>query len=148
MRQRNPAKLQAKLVRLERKRELLELKLQLLDLRIQRDDERFLAKLNRTVEFVTVTIAGVLQRQHRRRTVGDPVHKAARPRCGACTRAGHPCQAPAVWDERRNRPVNGRCRLHGGRSTGPRTPEGRAKIAAAARVMMLARHAARRAAGP
>jgi len=27
-----------------------------------------------------------------------------------------PCRAPAM--------VNGRCRMHGGKSTGPRTPEG------------------------
>lgn len=32
-------------------------------------------------------------------------------RCGAKTRAGGPCQCPAIWG--RNR-----CRLHGGRSTG------------------------------
>ena len=45
-------------------------------------------------------------------------------RCGAKTRRGTPCQRPA-------RKVNGRCRLHGGRSTGAKTQEGRAKIAAA-----------------
>jgi hypothetical protein len=38
------------------------------------------------------------------------------PRCGAKTRKGMPCRAPAM--------ANGRCRLHGGRSIGPRTPEG------------------------
>ena len=38
------------------------------------------------------------------------------PRCGAKTRKGTPCQCPAM--------ANGRCRLHGGLSTGPRTPEG------------------------
>jgi hypothetical protein len=37
-------------------------------------------------------------------------------RCGAKNRRGLPCQAPAM--------NNGRCRLHGGKSTGPRTPEG------------------------
>ena len=36
--------------------------------------------------------------------------------CGAKTRKGMPCQAPAMR--------NGRCRMHGGASTGPRTPEG------------------------
>ena len=41
------------------------------------------------------------------------------PRCGAKTRTGTPCKAPAM--------ANGRCRLHGGKSTGPRTPEGLAK---------------------
>jgi hypothetical protein len=51
-------------------------------------------------------------------------------RCLAQTRRGTLCQLPAE----RN-PVTGlrkRCRLHGGRSTGPRTPEGRARAAAAA----------------
>ena len=48
-----------------------------------------------------------------------------RPRCGAKTRQGTPCRAPAVWDRERDRPRNGRCRMHGGLSTGPRTPEGR-----------------------
>jgi hypothetical protein len=37
--------------------------------------------------------------------------------CGARTRAGTPCQR---WP----RP-NGRCKLHGGASTGPRTPDGK-----------------------
>ncbi len=37
-------------------------------------------------------------------------------RCGAMTRKGTPCKAPAM--------ANGRCRMHGGKSTGPRTPEG------------------------
>ncbi len=36
-------------------------------------------------------------------------------RCGAKTRAGHPCRRTALR--------NGRCRNHGGLSTGPRTPE-------------------------
>ncbi len=47
----------------------------------------------------------------------------AAPRCGAWTRAGQPCQGPAM--------SNGRCRLHGGLSTGPKTPEGLARIVAA-----------------
>ena len=50
---------------------------------------------------------------------GDP---NAAPRCGAKTRAGHPCKSPAM--------KNGRCRMHGGASTGPSAP-GRARIAAA-----------------
>jgi hypothetical protein len=44
---------------------------------------------------------------------GDP-NKALR--CGAKTRRGTSCKAPAM--------PNGRCRMHGGKSTGPRTPEG------------------------
>ncbi len=39
--------------------------------------------------------------------------------CGAKTRKGTPCQCPAM--------KNGRCRLHGGLSTGPKTSEGRAR---------------------
>ena len=46
------------------------------------------------------------------------------PRCGAKVRAtGCACRAPAM--------ANGRCRCHGGKSTGPRTPEGRASVARA-----------------
>jgi hypothetical protein len=37
-------------------------------------------------------------------------------RCGARTRTGMACKGPAM--------PNGRCRMHGGASTGPRTAEG------------------------
>ncbi len=47
---------------------------------------------------------------------GDPMNA---PRCGAQTCRGTPCRAPAM--------ANGRCRLHGGKSTGPRTAEGLAR---------------------
>ena len=44
----------------------------------------------------------------------------AAPRCGARgKRSGRPCQAPAM--------ANGRCPVHGGKSTGPRTAEGLAR---------------------
>ncbi len=43
----------------------------------------------------------------------------AAPRCGARTRCGGECRQPAMR--------NGRCRMHGGLSTGPRTPEGLAR---------------------
>jgi hypothetical protein len=42
-------------------------------------------------------------------------------RCGAKTRRGTPCQCPALRRKRR-------CRLHGGRSTGPRSPEGKWRV--------------------
>jgi hypothetical protein len=45
------------------------------------------------------------------------------PRCGVRTRAGGLCGGPAM--------KNGRCRMHGGASTGPRTPEGLARSRAA-----------------
>jgi hypothetical protein len=41
-------------------------------------------------------------------------------KCGARTRNGGACCSPAMR--------NGRCRLHGGLSTGPKTPEGRHRI--------------------
>lgn len=47
----------------------------------------------------------------------------AAPRCGARNRAGEPCRAPAM--------CNGRCRSHGGKSTGPRTQEGLRRLRAA-----------------
>jgi hypothetical protein len=42
------------------------------------------------------------------------------PRCGAKNRRGARCQCPAM--------ANGRCRIHGGLSTGPKTAEGIARI--------------------
>lgn len=42
--------------------------------------------------------------------------------CGARTRAGTPCK-------RRDLYRSGRCKLHGGLSTGPKTPEGKARAA-------------------
>jgi len=55
------------------------------------------------------------------------VHRA-RLRCGARCRDGHLCRAPAVWDYAADEPKNGRCRMHGGLSTGPRTREGLARL--------------------
>ena len=50
--------------------------------------------------------------------LGGDLTKAAR--CEAKTRRGTACQCPAM--------TNGRCRLHGGMSTGPRTAEGIERI--------------------
>ena len=49
----------------------------------------------------------------------EPGDYAKAPRCGARTRAGGCCRQPAMR--------NGRCRLHGGLSTGPRTAAGLAR---------------------
>ncbi len=50
-------------------------------------------------------------------------------RCGAFARStGNPCQAKAL--------PNGRCKNHGGMSTGPKTPKGRQAIAQATRQRM------------
>ena len=45
------------------------------------------------------------------------------PRRGARTRAGCPCRGPAM--------ANGKCRMHGGASTGPRTQDGIERLRAA-----------------
>ena len=45
-------------------------------------------------------------------------------RCLAQTRKGTPCQNPVVTGRVR-------CRMHGGKSTGPRTAQGKARVAAA-----------------
>lgn len=45
-------------------------------------------------------------------------------RCGARTRSGNSCKRPG-------NKINGRCKLHGGRSTGPKTKEGFARLIAA-----------------
>ena len=59
-----------------------------------------------------------------RRRAGWQARKGSsrRPLCGAKTRKGTPCAALAVEGR-------ARCRFHGGCSTGPKTAEGRARIA-------------------
>lgn len=53
-----------------------------------------------------------------------PVPIQTLPKCKARSkRSGQPCQQPSM--------SNGRCRLHGGKSTGPRTEEGRKSISKA-----------------
>ena len=61
------------------------------------------------------------------RAIGRTTPKRDRPRCGARTRNGTPCQARATWDDVNDCPRTrrGRCRMHGGLSTGPRTAAGR-----------------------
>ena len=59
---------------------------------------------------------GPLRNGNRR---GDP---NLAPRCGAKARTGCPCRSPAM--------ANGRCRMHGGASTGPTTLDGLARLRA------------------
>ena len=61
----------------------------------------------------------------------SPNRRKGRLLCGAKTRAGGCCQVRAEPDK-------ARCRFHGGKSTGPKTPVGRARIAAAQRRRWLA----------
>lgn len=62
-------------------------------------------------ELITMSKEALLLRNGNPR--GDPNNAL---RCGAKTRKGTFCRGPAMR--------NGRCRMHGGKSTGPRTPEG------------------------
>lgn len=55
------------------------------------------------------------------------VPKRERPECGAKCRDGHACHGRVVV--RPDGSFAKRCRLHGGKSTGPKTAEGRARIA-------------------
>ena len=55
-----------------------------------------------------------------------PLPRKSRPACGARTRTGTPCRMKIEPGKRR-------CRLHGGLSTGPKTKEGRIRIAEAQR---------------
>jgi hypothetical protein len=67
--------------------------------------------------------------QSERQTQGADQDAAARkrlPACGAKNRRGEPCRGTIVPGKRR-------CRFHGGLSTGPKTVEGKARIAAAQR---------------
>lgn len=57
---------------------------------------------------------------------GTALPRFDRPDCGARSRAGQPCKNKVI-------PGKHRCKHHGGKSTGPRTPEGKARIAEAQR---------------
>jgi hypothetical protein len=53
---------------------------------------------------------------------GDPLPFADLPHCGARTRAGGTCRKKII-------PGKARCAFHGGKSTGPTTDSGKARIA-------------------
>jgi hypothetical protein len=62
-------------------------------------------------------------RERRSRRPAPPRRRRDMPRCGAYARStGQPCKAKAL--------PNGRCKNHGGMSTGPKTPEGKTKALA------------------
>ncbi len=64
------------------------------------------------------TILAILGKEPRER----PPARQPRQECGARCRDGHPCKRKQVRGKLR-------CPNHGGLSTGPKTPEGRARIA-------------------
>lgn len=51
--------------------------------------------------------------------------------CGAKTRSGSPCKKQPGWGT--DHFGSGKCKLHGGASTGPKTPEGKAKVSSNSR---------------
>lgn len=63
--------------------------------------------------------------------------KKNRPLCGAKCRDGHSCKAKAVVHPKTDKPINGRCRMHGGLSTGAKTEDGKMRCREAARRGML-----------
>lgn len=62
---------------------------------------------------------------------GTPMPRKERPLCGAKARTGKPCQM-------RVEPSKAKCRLHGGLSTGPKTADGKSRIAAATKARWAA----------
>lgn len=86
---------------------------------------RMLRSIMRRYRHMLVHLAiGKLTRAARTETA-----KATRPKCGAWARSrGRPCEAPCF--RREDGTVSRRCRMHGGASTGPKTPEGRARALA------------------
>ena len=105
----------------------LEAKLAALDAREARADGRMVAELAEVAAFARGVILGAAPRRVARlaRFVELTASSLARAaRCGASTRAGGQCRAPRV-------PGHGRCKLHGGASTGPKSAEGKARALAA-----------------
>lgn len=81
-----------------------------------------------------------LQRQYEVRALlwkDQSRRRQARPKCGSKCRDGHSCKAKAVVDPKTDEPLNGRCRMHGGLSTGAKTEEGRKRSKKAAKEGML-----------
>ncbi|CZJ13973.1 Uncharacterised protein [Legionella pneumophila] len=56
------------------------------------------------------------------------LRRSGRGTCNAKTRKNTLCQAPPVWDNFSDNAINGRCKLHGGLSTGPKSEAGRQAI--------------------
>jgi len=67
----------------------------------------------------------------------ESLMKKNRPLCGAKCRDGHTCRAKAVVDKLTSKPINGRCRMHGGLSSGAKTPEGKERCREASRRGMI-----------
>lgn len=55
------------------------------------------------------------------------ISKRERPRCGARCRDGHSCRAKIALNPHTGKPST-RCRMHGGWSSGPKSPQGLHKV--------------------
>lgn len=81
---------------------------------IQKTDNEPLAPRKKEVE-ISTNLA--FFRFGKLKNGNPPGNPNTSPRCGANSKRTHqPCKQPAM--------ANGRCRLHGGKSTGPKTKEG------------------------
>jgi hypothetical protein len=78
-----------------------------------------------TMSPAAMTISSIAANRGRLNNGNPPGDYMTAPRCGAKTRVGGCCAQPAMR--------NGRCRFHGGKSTGARTAAGRARCARARR---------------
>ena len=97
---------------------LLEQGINLYTLPVQQQFEAFRAM----ARLMTQAPAGTPRHRPRR------LPRHLRPRCMARRRDGRRCQAKVAWDTEHDRARNTKCRVHGGMSTGPRTPGGRRRI--------------------
>ena len=88
--------------------------------------------------------AEMLDIYHSAHWKSESLWKKNRSLCGAKCRDGHSCKAKVVVDSKTGDPINGRCRMHGGLSTGAKTQEGKDKSREAARRGMLAYWAKKR----
>lgn len=90
--------------------------------------------------------AEMLDIYHSAHWKSESLWKKNRPLCGAkCrSRKGRSCKAQVVVNSKTGEPINGRCRMHGGLSTGAKTQEGKDKSRTAAQRGMLAYWAKKR----
>jgi hypothetical protein len=82
-------------------------------------------------EYISLEMAHAMHWRH------DSRMKKNRPVCGARCRDGHACRAKAVVNSKTDKPLNGRCRMHGGLSSGAKTEEGKVRSKEAARRGMI-----------
>src|SRR5580692_11500755 len=78
------------------------------------------------------------QKDHSAHWESENLWKKNRPLCRAKCRNGRSCKAKVVVDPKTGEPINGRCRMHGGLSTGAKTQQGKDKSREAARRGMIA----------